>query len=84
MPQMASALGHIESSSEYHRGADDVCELDHLRCDVRVAESGIRDAADVARVARVGADAVLVGETLMLADDPAATIRSFREVEVQR
>lgn len=51
---------------------------------VRVAESGIRDAADVARVARVGADAVLVGETLMLADDPAATIRSFREVEVQR
>lgn len=51
---------------------------------VRVAESGIRDAVDVARVARVGADAVLVGETLMLADDPAATIRSFREVEARR
>lgn len=50
---------------------------------VRVAESGIRNATDVARVARVGADAVLVGETLMLADDPAATIRSFREVGVQ-
>lgn len=51
---------------------------------VRVAESGIRDVSDVERVAGVGADAVLVGETLMLADDPAETIRSFRAIEVQR
>lgn len=51
---------------------------------VRVAESGIRDVADVERVAKVGADAVLVGETLMLAEDPASTIRSFRKVATQR
>lgn len=47
---------------------------------IRVAESGIRERADVQRVAAVGADAVLVGESLMLAADPAATIRSFRSV----
>jgi indole-3-glycerol phosphate synthase len=38
-----------------------------------VAESGIRNHADVQAAARAGADAVLVGETLVLAADPAAT-----------
>lgn len=47
---------------------------------IRVAESGIRDVADVRRVAAAGAQAVLVGETLMLAADPAACIASFRSV----
>lgn len=47
---------------------------------VRVAESGLRTVDDVARVARAGADAVLVGESLMLSPDPAATIRAFRAV----
>ncbi|MEX2236736.1 MAG: indole-3-glycerol phosphate synthase TrpC [Dehalococcoidia bacterium] len=45
----------------------------------RVAESGIRTTEDVRRVAAAGADAVLVGETLMLADDPAAAIRELLE-----
>jgi indole-3-glycerol phosphate synthase len=38
-----------------------------------VAESGIRGRADVEAAAGAGADAVLVGETLVLASDPAAT-----------
>jgi indole-3-glycerol phosphate synthase len=40
-----------------------------------VAESGIRDAADVARLRAAGLDAMLVGETLMRAPDPAAALR---------
>ena len=39
-----------------------------------VAESGIRDPDDVRRAAVEGADAVLVGETLVTADDPTATV----------
>ncbi|HEY6475908.1 MAG TPA: indole-3-glycerol phosphate synthase TrpC [Polyangia bacterium] len=39
---------------------------------VIVAESGIRDAADVARLRGAGIDAILVGEALMRAGDPAA------------
>ena len=35
-----------------------------------VAESGIRNAADVARLRAAGVDAMLVGETLMRAPDP--------------
>ncbi|MFA9445412.1 indole-3-glycerol phosphate synthase TrpC [Egicoccus sp. AB-alg6-2] len=39
-----------------------------------VAESGVRDAADVRRAAEEGADAVLVGETLVRARDPRAAV----------
>jgi len=39
---------------------------------VCVAESGVRDAADIVRLVVAGADAVLVGEALMRASDPAA------------
>jgi indole-3-glycerol phosphate synthase len=42
-----------------------------------VAESGIRDAADVARLRAAGVDAILVGETLMRAPDPAAALRAL-------
>ncbi|HVV16516.1 MAG TPA: indole-3-glycerol phosphate synthase TrpC [Polyangia bacterium] len=42
-----------------------------------VAESGIRDAADVARLRAAGVDAMLVGETLMRAPDPAAALRAL-------
>ena len=42
-----------------------------------VAESGIRDAADVARLRAAGIDAMLVGETLMRAPDAAAALRSL-------
>lgn len=45
---------------------------------VRVAESGLRTPADVARVVAAGADAVLIGEALMKADDPADLIHKFR------
>ena len=41
---------------------------------LRVAESGIRSATDVARLSAAGFDAFLIGETLLLADDPAATL----------
>ncbi|CAN5245561.1 indole-3-glycerol phosphate synthase TrpC [soil metagenome] len=41
---------------------------------VLVAESGIRSAEDVARARLAGADAVLVGERLMRAEDPGAAL----------
>ncbi|MDJ0771625.1 MAG: indole-3-glycerol phosphate synthase TrpC [Ilumatobacter sp.] len=41
---------------------------------VKVAESGVRDAADARALRQAGYDAVLVGETLVTAADPAATI----------
>jgi indole-3-glycerol phosphate synthase len=48
---------------------------------VLVAESGIRDAGDARRQRAVGADAVLVGEALMRAEDPKALIREMTRVE---
>jgi len=42
-----------------------------------VAESGIRDAADVSRLRDAGVDAILVGETLMRAPDPEAALRGL-------
>ncbi|MGH9186563.1 MAG: indole-3-glycerol phosphate synthase TrpC [Acidimicrobiales bacterium] len=45
---------------------------------VRVAESGIADAADAARLAAAGYHAVLVGESLVRSADPAAAVRSLR------
>ncbi|HEX4579314.1 MAG TPA: indole-3-glycerol-phosphate synthase [Candidatus Dormibacteraeota bacterium] len=41
---------------------------------VTVAESGVRDATDVARLVGEGADAVLVGEALMRHPDPGALL----------
>ena len=46
---------------------------------VRVAESGIRDPADLRRLAGAGYDAVLVGESLVTAPDPAAALRALRD-----
>lgn len=45
---------------------------------VKVLESGVTEPVDVARAASAGADAVLVGETLMRADDRAAAVAAFR------
>jgi indole-3-glycerol phosphate synthase len=42
-----------------------------------VAESGIKTAADVRRLRAAGIDAILVGETLMQAPDPAAALRAL-------
>jgi indole-3-glycerol phosphate synthase len=44
---------------------------------VLVGESGIREAADVERLAVAGVDAVLVGESLMRAADPLALARAL-------
>jgi indole-3-glycerol phosphate synthase len=44
---------------------------------VIVAESGIRHATDVARLRAAGIDAILVGETLMRASDPAVGLRAL-------
>ena len=44
---------------------------------LRVAESGIGSAGDVAGLRSAGFDAFLVGEALLLADDPAAKLREL-------
>jgi len=45
---------------------------------VRVAESGVRGEADAVALRAAGYHAVLVGETLVTASDPAATLRTLR------
>lgn len=51
----------------------------HLPDDaVVVAESGVRGPDDARRLAALGADAVLVGEHVALADDPAAAVGALR------
>lgn len=53
-----------------------------------VAESGVRGPDDVRRAAAQGADAVLVGESLVTSDDPAAAVSALvvagRAAEVAR
>ncbi|MFP5288818.1 MAG: indole-3-glycerol phosphate synthase TrpC [Thermoanaerobaculia bacterium] len=44
---------------------------------VRVAESGIRDGLDIALLRESGFDAFLIGETLLLAPDPAEKLREL-------
>ncbi|MCX5413957.1 indole-3-glycerol phosphate synthase TrpC [Streptomyces sp. NBC_00059] len=44
---------------------------------VRIAESGVRDARDVAAYALAGADAVLVGEALVTGDSPRLAVKSL-------
>lgn len=45
-----------------------------------VAESGIQTVADVERVARAGADAVLIGSSLSSSADASSAVRAFTEV----
>ena len=45
---------------------------------VYVAESGVRTPEDVDRLRRIGADAALIGETLMRSPDPGMTIRQLK------
>jgi indole-3-glycerol phosphate synthase len=47
---------------------------------IAVAESAIRGVDDVHRMAAAGFDAVLVGEALVRADDPAVLVRAFASV----
>ena len=44
-----------------------------------VAESGISSAEDIKRLARVGADAFLIGTSLMKAEDPYRKLRELME-----
>ena len=48
---------------------------------VCVSESGVRSAEDVAKLRRMGVDAVLIGETLMRADDKKAKLAELRGVQ---
>jgi len=43
-----------------------------------VSESGVREAADVAKLREIGVDAVLIGETLMRAQDKKAKLVELR------
>ncbi len=45
---------------------------------LKVAESGIKTAEDAARMRKAGANALLVGESLMRAENPAALLKAFR------
>ena len=45
---------------------------------VFVSESGVRGPEDVSRLRQIGADAVLVGETLMRADDKKQMLSKLR------
>lgn len=51
---------------------------------VAVAESGMTTAADVARAAQAGADAILMGTALSSSDDAAAAVRSLINIAVER
>lgn len=46
---------------------------------VRVAESGLKDAATIAGLHRAGAEAVLIGETFMREASPGEALRRLRE-----
>ena len=51
---------------------------------VGVAESAVRSPADAERLGAVGFDAVLVGEALVRADDPAGLVRGLGAAPVNR
>ena len=69
-------------------------EVDHARAErlvamvpshvVAVAESGVRDGADAARLAAVGYQAVLVGETLVRAADRVQAVKDLTGHRVRR
>ena len=47
---------------------------------IAVAESGVKSAADVGRLAEAGADAVLVGSELSTSQDPETAVSSLSEI----
>ena len=48
---------------------------------VAIGESGVSERADVERLARAGADAVLVGSVVSAAADPVAAVRELSDVQ---
>jgi len=59
--------------------AEDLASFVHARDVVAVAESGIHGVEDARRMTDAGYDAILVGEALVVADDPAAALRQLVE-----
>ena len=59
----------METSLELVTAIPDTC--------IAVSESGLRSAADLARLRAAGFDAFLIGETLMRQADPAAALRTL-------
>ena len=51
---------------------------------IAIAESGVSGRNDVERVARVGADAVLVGSSISASSDPSAAVRALAGVRKAR
>lgn len=49
---------------------------------VFVSESGVRSAADIEELREIGADAVLIGETLMRAEDKKAKLNELKGLKV--
>ena len=48
-----------------------------IRDRIVVSESGISSRTDIERVAKAGAGAVLIGESLVTSDDPGFALRNF-------
>ena len=48
-----------------------------------VAESGVKEPQDVGVLAEIGADAVLIGEALMRAEDKTERLAEFKQAAVQ-
>jgi len=49
---------------------------------ILVSESGIKDARDCMRVLEAGANAILVGESLMRANNPAETMQRWLDLRI--
>jgi indole-3-glycerol phosphate synthase len=47
-----------------------------------VSESGIKTPEDAMRVLEAGANAVLIGEALMRANDPSREVEAYLELEL--
>lgn len=48
---------------------------------IYIAESGVKTAADISTLKKIGADAVLIGETLMRAENKVAALQSLRAAQ---
>ena len=80
----------METYAKYQRGARDLRTFEvslatsirlnaHIPLNtLRVAESGIRSGADIARLRRVGYQAFLIGESLMRQPSPGDALRKLR------
>ncbi len=78
----AEILGvNARNLATFETSVDRVAEIGgELPADrVKVAESGIKDAVDIARLTKAGYDAFLIGETLVRSADPARAVAELVE-----